>query len=98
MREYLARLPDYTCRVTIERAQRRGSRGDFAVLDRLRLEIAYAGGHEYYAWPGDNRFESTIDELLPDRGLVSEGSWALHMRKLFLTRDAEFSGPREDGD
>lgn len=96
MREYLARLPDYTCRVTIERGQRGASRGDYAVLDRLRLEIAYAGGHEYYAWPGDSRFENTIDELLPDRGLVSEGSWALHMRKLFLTNDAQFSLPRED--
>jgi hypothetical protein len=98
MREYLARLPDYTCRVTIERAQRRGSRMDYSVLDRLRLEIAYAGGHEYYAWPGDSRFESTIDELLPDRGLVSEGSWALHMRKLFLTNDAQFAEPRDDGE
>jgi hypothetical protein len=96
MREYLARLPDYTCRVTVERAQRSGSRAQYSVLDRLRLEIAYAGGHEYYAWPGDSRFESTIDELLPDRGLVSEGSWALHMRKLFLTNDAQFSAPREE--
>jgi hypothetical protein len=96
MREYLARLPDYTCRVTIERAQRRESRAEYSVLDRLRLEIAYAGGHEYYAWPGDSRFENTIDELLPDRGMVSEGSWALHMRKLFLTNDAQFGAPRED--
>jgi hypothetical protein len=96
MREYLARLPDYTCRVTIERAQRRGPGAEYSVLDRLRLEIAYAGGHEYYAWPGDSRFESTIDELLPDRGLVSEGSWALHMRKLFLTNDAQFGAPRPD--
>ncbi|MBS1855344.1 MAG: hypothetical protein JST11_08265 [Acidobacteria bacterium] len=98
MREYLARLPDYTCRVTIERAQRRGSRGEWSVIDRLRLEIAYAGGHEYYAWPGDGRFESTIEELLPARGMVSEGSWALHMRKLFLTGDARFDEPRADGD
>ncbi|MDE3166369.1 MAG: hypothetical protein KGN36_11230 [Acidobacteriota bacterium] len=97
MRDYLARLPDYTCRVTIERAQRRGSRGDWSVSDRLRLQIAYAGGREYYAWPGDSRFESTIEELLPARGMVSEGSWALHMRKLFLTDDARFSVPRAEG-
>ena len=98
MRAYLARLPDYTCRVTIERAQRRVSRASFSVLDRLRLEIAFAGGHEYYAWPGENHFESTIDELLPERGMVSEGSWALHMRKLFLTDDAQFASPRADAD
>lgn len=98
MREYLARLPDYTCRVTIERAQRRVSRASFSVLDRLRLEIAFAGGHEYYAWPGESHFESTIDELLPERGMVSEGSWALHMRKLFLTNDAQFAPPHAEAD
>jgi hypothetical protein len=98
MREYLARLPDYTCRVTIERAERRNIRAAYSVSDRLRLEIAYAGGHEYYAWPGDSRFENTIEELLPERGMVSEGSWALHMRKLFLTNDAQFSPPRLDAE
>jgi len=96
MREYLARLPDYTCRVTIERSQRRTSRLSYIVQDRLRLEIAYSGGHEYYAWPGDSRFESTIEELLPERGMVSEGSWALHIRKLFLTSDAQFAVPHPD--
>ena len=96
MREYLARLPDYTCRVTIERSQRRTARARFEVTDRLRLDIAYESGHEYYAWPGDARFERSIDELLPSRGLVSEGSWALHMRKLFLTNDAQFPPPRTE--
>ncbi len=94
MREYLGRLPDYTCRVTIERSRRRNARDSFDVTDRLRLDIAYATGHEYYAWPGDERFERSIDELLPAHGLVSEGSWALHMRKLFLTNDAQFAPPR----
>jgi hypothetical protein len=94
MREYLARLPDYTCRVTVERSARRNLRAAYSVTDRLHLEIAYAGGHEFYAWPGDARFENTIEELLPERGLVSEGSWALHMRKLFLTNDAQFQAPR----
>src|SRR4051812_36469955 len=94
MRDYVKRLPDYTCRVTIERSARRGSRGAWDLTDRLRLEIAYANGREYYAWPGDDRFENGIEELLPRRGLVSEGSWALHARKLFLTNDAEFGSPR----
>jgi hypothetical protein len=98
MREYLAQLPDYTCRVTIERSQRRSFRAAYSVNDRLRLEIAYAGGNEFYAWPGDSRFENTIEELLPERGMVSEGSWALHMRKLFLTNDAQFQAPRLDAD
>jgi hypothetical protein len=94
MREYVTRLPDYTCRVTIERSGRRSGRGAWDLTDRLRLEIAYANGREYYAWPGDDRFENGIDELLPEHGMVSEGSWALHVRKLFLTHDAELGTPR----
>ena len=94
MRDYLGRLPDYTCRVTIERSVRRSARTAYELTDRLRLEIAYANSREYYAWPGDDRFENGIEELLPQRGLVSEGSWALHARKLFLTNDAEFGPPR----
>jgi len=97
MREYLARLPDYTCRISIERSARRNSRSTFAVIDRLRLETAYANAHEYYAWPGDDRFESDIAELLSGRGMVSEGSFALHMRKLFQTKDAQFGEPRISG-
>jgi len=98
MREYLAHLPDYTCKVTIERSERRNARARFVARDRLTLEIAYASGHEYYAWPGDSRFQNTIDELLPHSGMVSEGSFALHMRKLFLTNDAEFGAVREEGE
>jgi hypothetical protein len=98
MREYVARLPDYTCRVTIERSARRSARAAFEITDRLRLEIAYSSGREYYAWPGDDRFENGIEELLPQRGLVSEGSYALHTRKLFLTNDAQFGAPRSSTD
>jgi hypothetical protein len=96
MRDYLAQLPDYTCRLTIERSARRSSRTPFHLADRLRLEIGYSGGREYYAWPGDGRFENGIEDLLPERGLVSNGSYALHMRKLFQTNDAQFSEVRED--
>jgi hypothetical protein len=94
MREYAAQLPEYTCRVTIERSARRSARASFQLVDRLRLEIAYSGGREYYAWPGDARFENGIEDLLPGRGLVSNGSYALHLRKLFLTNDAQFGEPR----
>jgi hypothetical protein len=95
MREYLARLPEYTCRITLERSARPNSHRPFNVIDRLRLDVAYANAQEYYAWPGDRRFERNIAELLAGRGMISEGSFALHMRKLFQTNDAEFGEPRE---
>ena len=40
MRDSLARLPDYVCVVTIERAQRANSREVFKPQDTLRLEVA----------------------------------------------------------
>jgi len=98
LREYVARLPDYTCRVTIERSTRRSSRAEFSLVDRLRLEVAYTGGDELYAWPGSAAFERSIEELLPAHGLVSNGSYAGHVRTLFRRDVARFGEPRaEDG-
>jgi hypothetical protein len=92
--EYVSKLPDYTCRVTIERSSRRTGRSPFELTDRLRLEVAYTGGNELYAWPGSAAFERSIDELLPAHGMVSDGSYALHMRTLFLRNVAQFGPPK----
>jgi len=94
LHEYVSKLPDYTCRVTIERSSRRSAHGPFDLTDRLRLEVAYAGGAELYAWPGSAAFERSIDELLPAHGMVSEGSYARHMRTLFLRNVARFGDLR----
>jgi hypothetical protein len=96
MRESVSHLPDYTCRVTLERSTRRNPRAQFALGDRLRFEVAYTGGQELYAWPGDDRFEAGIEDLLPGHGMVSNGSYALHMRNLFVRDVAAFSNPREE--
>ncbi len=96
MREYIAHLPDYTCRITLERFKRLKARAPFELSDRLRLEVAYTGGQELYSWPGDARFETGIDALLPGHGMVSNGSYALHIRNLFLRDVAEFAAPRDE--
>ena len=96
MREYVAHLPDYTCRITLERRTRPKARAPFELRDRLRLEVAYTGGQELYSWPGDDRFESGIEDLLPGHGMVSNGSYALHLRNLFLRDVAEFAAPLEE--
>jgi hypothetical protein len=90
----VSQLPDYTCRVTIERSARASSRAQFQMRDRVRLEVVFSGGDELYAWPGSERFERNIAELLPAHGLVSDGSYALHMRTLFLRNVATFDEPR----
>ena len=97
LREYVTQLPDYTCRVTLERYSRRVGRIGLEFIDRLRLEVAYTEGNELYSWPGDDRFERGIEDLLPSHGLVSNGSYALHMRTLFVRDVAEFAAPRESG-
>ncbi len=96
MRDYIARLPDYTCRITLERFRRLKSRAPFELGDRLRLEVAYTGGQELYSWPGDARFERGIEDLLPGHGMVSNGSYALHIRNLFLRDVAEFAAPQDE--
>jgi hypothetical protein len=96
MRDYVAHLPDYTCRITLERFKRSKVRAPFDLSDRLRLEVAYTGGQELYSWPGEDRFEAGIEDLLPGHGMVSNGSYALHVRNLFLRDVAEFAPPREE--
>jgi len=96
MREYVTHLPDYTCRITLERFQRPKARAPFERNDRWRLEVAYTGGQELYSWPGDDRFEAGIEDLLPGHGMVSNGSYALHVRNLFLRDVAEFAAPRAE--
>ena len=96
MRDYIAHLPDYTCRITLERFRRLKSRAPFDLGDRLRLEVAYTGGQELYSWPGDARFERGIEDLLPGHGMVSNGSYALHIRNLFLRDVAEFAAPHDE--
>ena len=96
MRDYIAHLPDYTCRITLERFRRLKPRAPFDLGDRLRLEVAYTGGQELYSWPGDARFERGIEDLLPGHGMVSNGSYALHIRNLFLRDVAEFAAPHDE--
>ena len=82
--------------ITLERFKRSKARAPFELGDRLRLEVAYTGGQELYSWPGDARFEAGIENLLPGHGMVSNGSYALHIRNLFLRDVAEFAAPREE--
>ncbi len=96
MGEYLAHLPNYTCRVTIARSSRPGPDRNFELTDRIRLEVEFAGGKELYAWPGEDRFEHGLEKLVGGiPGLISIGSYALLTRALFTTDGAEFGSPRE---
>jgi hypothetical protein len=92
----LARLPNYTCTETIERTVRQPSKHNFEPVDTLRIEIAYVGGTELVAWPGADRFEKQIGDLVTRKGAIGNGNFALHAHNVFLTDKPVFSGPTEE--
>jgi hypothetical protein len=95
--ENLARLPNYTCTQTIERAQQKASKRYFEPVDVLRLEIAYVGGKELVAWPGATKFEEKrIEDVVGRAGAIGSGSFALHAYNVFRTRSPVFSTPAEE--
>ncbi|MBI4874476.1 MAG: hypothetical protein HY822_07575 [Acidobacteria bacterium] len=85
MAENLARLPNYTCLQTIERATRRTGSRKYQLLDTMRLEVGLVGGKELFAWPGAGRFEDRrLEDFAAPGGAIGNGSFALHARAVFL--------------
>jgi len=97
MQERLSKVPNYTCRETIQRAERRGSMRAFIVLDTLLLEVAQVGGRELLAWPG-GRFEARPLSSFATSGLMTNGTFAMHARGLFFGDRAtwKYAGMRSD--
>ena len=89
--ESLKRLPNYTCLETVERFERRGGSSPLVLVDRLRLEVAMVGNKEFYAWPGESKFEEkTIVQLIPN-GTIGNGDFALHAYAVFVARGPAFT-------
>src|SRR5215467_1270517 len=55
--ENLNRMPNYTCRETIERSVRKPPAKRFQLVDTVRLEVALVKGKELFGWPGAEKFE-----------------------------------------
>jgi hypothetical protein len=90
--ENLARLPDYTCLMTIDRSARGPEGGNWRAVDRLRLEVSFVGGKELYSWPGARKFEDRpIHDLVGPGALIGNGDFALHSRALFIRRTASIT-------
>ena len=84
MKDNLERLPNYTCRQTIERSQRLSSSRRFRLVDAIRLEVALVGGKELFAWPGETSFQDREISQLVSGGAIGNGDFALHARSVFL--------------
>src|SRR5436190_13442366 len=68
--ESLARLPDYVCVQTVERAQRASAKEPFKLMDTLRLQVALIKGKEQYAWLDASKFEDRELREMVGRGAV----------------------------
>jgi hypothetical protein len=91
MAENLEHLPDYTCRMTIERSARRSPDEPFQTLDTVRLEVSYVGGKEMFAFPGAGGFEEKGIEEMVRGGTIGTGSFALHAKSVFLGEATRFT-------
>lgn len=88
VRENLARLPNYTCVETIERAVRGKPTGKFTISDNIRLEVAYVAGKELFGWPGTAKIdEPDIRKMV--RGAIGNGDFAITPRNIFSTPSAK---------
>ncbi len=88
----LERLPNYTCRETVERFARPAAEKKLEKVDTVRLEVALIGRRELYAWPGSAKFEEkSIEKLVTGAGAIESGLFAMHLRNLFLKPGAEFT-------
>ena len=98
VRDNLARLPNYTCRLTIERFHGPAAARHPTRVDTVHIEVGYVDGKELYAWPGQKFENKRLEQLMPPGGAVGNGDFALHIRSIFLTNAATFTyvGPTEE--
>lgn len=89
MRENLARLPDYTCRQSIQRQRRAKPDQPWTKYDTLRVEVGFVAGQEVHGWSGSKLGEKDLRELA-GKGSVGTGSFAMHARNVFLGKGNGF--------
>lgn len=90
MSAVLQRLPNFTCRETVERSTRGAKDKRYKLVDALNFDVAVVQGTELYAWPGEREFkERDLREIAPN-GAIGSGSFALHARSVFMSGTPRF--------
>ena len=90
--EILSRLPNYTCRMTVERATRASNSKKWKPIDTLRLDVAYVEGSELFAWPGAGKFEEKpLNEIVGPGALTGTGDFAMHIRAILVDPGARIA-------
>jgi hypothetical protein len=86
--EHFAKLPNYTCHETIDRATRSGS--TWKHVDTVEFEVAFVGNEELFSRPGDAEFRPRPVESLVSGGLFGNSAIGSHIDVLFSSDAAEF--------
>jgi hypothetical protein len=90
MEAHLSGVPNYTCQQTVERYQQKAAAPRPSLIDVLRLEVAFVGAKELFAWPGSTRFEDQELRDVVTTGAFGTGDFALHARGVFLSDGAQY--------
>jgi hypothetical protein len=80
----LQNQPDYTCLATFDRYRRLANEPAESKVDRMRVEVAFAGNRELYSWPGESKFSDAPLTGIVAQGLVGDGTFAAQAQNLFV--------------
>ena len=82
-RDFLKRLPLYTCLQTIQRSTAR-SHARASALDVVQVDVGASPGTEMYSWPDETTFSSLDLPDLVAHGLLSTGMFSGFAHNLFV--------------
>ena len=95
-RTELERVPNYACRETMARFQKRPGATAFKPLDTLRLEVAFISGNEMFAPEGASQFQAVDLAAFASEGAVGTGTFTSIARNLFVNDAARTTGWGEE--
>jgi hypothetical protein len=84
MKRELNTLPDYTCLSVTDRYRQGPKDREIRHVDQVRLEVAFVGGKELFAWPGESSFQTETPAMMIGSGMFGTGDFMSHARSVFL--------------
>src|SRR5579863_3387526 len=91
----VAGIPNYTCVENVEQSRRLGRTGHFGSTERIRLEVAEAGGKELFARLGAKQFDNTSVPPFGS-GVASSGEFVQYLRAIFGNSATKFQDRGRD--
>src|SRR5579872_741907 len=93
--QVVAGIPNYTCVENVEQSRRLGRTGHFGSVERVRLEVAEAGGKELFARLGAKQFDNTSVPPFGS-GVASSGEFVQYLRAIFGNSATKFEDRGRD--